>query len=374
MGATQQELAERSALTRFPFDRTFVAHVESGNAPPSTARFLSYLSLLHADPNTVLKLVDVAIEHESVPMGLEYLEYLHHAKRCHVEGKWDEAINWLFVGLRRAEEGGDKVWAAKLKIGASIVLRSQRAILLARRMAEEALNCLEIDDGDRVRAAIMVSQTCRYAEDYQGALAYLLLAASIKPAGDELLSTQLAQTRAGLALTLNQHAEAATYYEICVSGYERLGIRNEEANARSILSKVYWTIGKRSQAINEMKLALATIRRWPDRRYTVWVLAYAGWLAMERKQFIEARKLLLEAELRAKDLAPPCTLVVIRTYLLDLALRTGDAPLRHFMKAFLLRKARDANLDPEDRGYVDEVLRRLESETSDVGQRKPKKQ
>ncbi len=42
-----------------PFSGPASGTMKFGFAPPSTARFLSYLSLLHADPNTVLKLVDV---------------------------------------------------------------------------------------------------------------------------------------------------------------------------------------------------------------------------------------------------------------------------------------------------------------------------
>lgn len=364
MGATQQELAERSALTRFPFDRTFVAHVESGNAPPSTARFLSYLSLLHADPNTVLKLVDVAIEHESVPKGLEYLEYLLHAKRCHVEGKWDEALSWLLVGLERAKEAGEKAWAAKLKIGASIVLRSQGAMLIGRRLAEEAVNCPEIDNSDRTRAAIMLSQISRCCEEFHGSNAYLLLAESLDPKDNELLSTQLAHARAALAITLQQHEAAIGYLEVTLAGYEKVAHRPEEAMIRAMLAREYRLTGKRAAAEREMHLALVTIRRWPSRRHTIWVLIYAGWLAMERNQFVEARKLLLEAELRAKDVDPDNLLVVARSYLLDLALRNRDAPLRHFMRSFLVRKAKVAALDPDDRRYLNNVLDRLAKEAS----------
>ncbi len=372
LGVTQQKLAERSALTRFPFDRTFVAHVESGNASPSTARFLSYLSLLHADPNSVLKLVDIAIDHGSVPLGLGYREYLEHARKCHDEFNDDEALSWLLVGLRQAEEKGEKVNAAKLKIGAAIVLRSQKSLLFARRMAEEAVNCPEIDDGDRTRAAIMAGQICANCGEHHVAQAYQLLAEALDPKTDDLLSVYVTQNRGGLAVKAGKHAEAATYLRKAVSGFERLKERSREARNRASLARVCWLIGQRSEAESEMKLALATIRRWPSRQHTLGTLIDAGWLAMERKEYKEARKLLLESELLAKDCDPETLLVVARAHLLDLALRTQDAPLKHFMKTFVVRKLPSAQLLADDRRYAEQVLAQLSKEPSPKRARRPK--
>jgi hypothetical protein len=98
---------------------------------------------------------------------------------------------------------------------------------------------------------------------------------------------------------------------------------------------------------------------------------------MEARRFKEARKLLLEAEQRAKDHPRRGTLYMIRALLMDLALRTGEAPLRRFMKTHLQKGAPPGALDPAEVAYVESIVgstpAQLDADDSRVtsGSRKP---
>lgn len=356
LGLTQQQLAERSDATISPFDRAFVANLELGRGSSSATRFLTYLSLLRVDPDTVINLVDIEGSARGLGSELDGASYQQRADECLVDHRFDDALQWLWGGIANADRGQDRYWSARLRITAAAVLRRLGSLMVARRLGEAALASAALGAADRSEAALEVGRTSILLGEVHLGYAMARLAHEYEPASDPLRVARVHDLLAQAFICLGQSHRAIPALEASVEHHASAEQRPAEALRRALLARVLWDLGGHQPAEEEMQLALATIRRWPGRSQLPRTLSSAGWLAMESRRYKEARKLLLEAEQRAKDHPRHGTLYMIRAQLMDLALRTGEAPLRRFMKAHLQKGAPPGALDPAEIAYVESIV------------------
>jgi transcriptional regulator with XRE-family HTH domain len=99
---SQEELAQRSTLTKHRFDRTYVARIENGESADSAAKFLVYAAMLHADPRTVLEIINATEQWISYIEDLPIEEYLTRTKQNSDQGNFSVASMYALAGLTKA--------------------------------------------------------------------------------------------------------------------------------------------------------------------------------------------------------------------------------------------------------------------------------
>jgi transcriptional regulator with XRE-family HTH domain len=356
LGLSQRELSERSALTRHPFDRTYVAWIELGAAGENTAKFLTYLSLLQADPETVIKLVDVAMEHSPRHEELDHALYLARARQSFESDRCDEGLGWVLAGLNRAEQSGAMEWAGRFCIGASIVLRALGNVQMAQRFAARAFNLMALGPDDRARAAIMLSRTLRL-------MGNVIEAQAIVQHALRELALNSAQLRAELLgesinsfedLSLPQRQLVELQALAAFTSEAKLSLL--EASVHADLALLLALSGRAKDSEQHARLALAISQQQAHKPAAAYVYYAVGRSALLCGRRAEGRQLLFQAEQRAKQVGERRVVLLARVALLELANRTKDSGLRRLLRLPVIRLRREVPVYPADRRYLEEVL------------------
>ncbi len=361
-GISQQELAEKSLLTKHPFDRTYIARIENGEAADTAAKFLTYIALLQAKPETVVEIIEVAHRQEGIAEDLPIDEYLARCKSAVASGDYNQAVMWALAGLSRAAEMKDETWRAKFQISAAIVFKDQRSYSIARRFAEDALNNTVIDESLRARAAILAAGACVHANQPFSAKGLLR---AINPAS---LDADL-QLKADFLLQLANAEEATgdTSHAIALSAqartlYEGVGSTENMARAEMFISLMNLRVGELELARQQSESAVQLSRAASQKLILGRSLAIHGRAQTLLNELTAARESLLEAERRATECTNETLLFDVRAYLMDLARRMKDWKLAHVMRRHLLVGKRSLRLPIESIRLGDELLDALSQE------------
>lgn len=361
-GISQQELAEKSLLTKHPFDRTYIARVEGGEAADTAAKFLTYIAILQAKPETVVEIIEVAQRQEGIAEDLPIDEYLSRCKTAEAAGEYNQAVMWALAGLSRATELRDETWRAKFQIAAAIVFKDQRNYAIARRFAEDALNSPRIDVSLRARAAVLVAGACVKSNQSFSARGLLraidpgILDSDLRLKADVLLQSAIVEESLG---------EMTQAIELCLQArttYQELASTENLARAGIRLAKLLVRVGELKSARKEIASAVKLAGASAHKVILGIALTTQGRVLSLSEEYQDAKSSLVEAERIAKACSDATLLFETRTYLMDLARRKRDWQLARLMKRHVLAGRKDLRIPDNLRVLAGDLLNALNQE------------
>lgn len=355
-GISQQELAEKSLLTKHPFDRTYIARIENGEAADTAAKFLTYIALLQAKPETVVEIIEVAQRQEGIVEDLPIDEYLSRCKAAEAAGAYNQATMWALAGLSRAAELKDETWRAKLQIAAAIVFKNQQSFSIARRFAEEALNNPLVDEPLRVRAAILVAGVCVQTNQGFSGRGVLHAIDPIELERDPRLRADHTFQSASVEEALGETQRARELFERARVHYSTLSDSTNLARTDNRLAKLLIKLGEVEVAGQFSSGAVRTARAAGHRLLLAAALTTHGRALTLMGNVTEARDSLVEAERMAGQIGDEALLFLARAYLMDLARRMKDRNLVRLMHGHLLSGRKRLRLTDSIRKEVDDML------------------
>jgi transcriptional regulator with XRE-family HTH domain len=332
-GLSQHELAEKSLLTKHPFDRTYVARIENGETADTAAKFLTYIALLQAHPETVVEIVESASRYDAVDEDLPLPEYYANAKRESQSGSYGQAVAWVLAGLSKAREVKDPEWEVQLRIAAAIIFKNQNSFSIARRFAEDVLNSESASSEHRVRAAILLAGICielgqphsasgmirtidgaAIKNDPELLGSYLFESACVSAALGDTDAATLEFRRSAELYGLNQNHERLARIKYRLA---RIALETHDPDGAHLLASESIGIARRGSFEQIVGMALVVLGR----------------ASSLRGELVEAREWLLKAESQAKRLGDTLLQLEARAHLMGIAHKTGDGILkRHTLK------------------------------------------
>lgn len=355
-GISQQELAEKSLLTKHPFDRTYIARVEGGEAADTAAKFLTYIAILQAKPETVVEIIEIAQRQEGIAEDLPIDEYLSRCKTAEAAGDYNQAVMWALAGLSRATELRDETWRAKFQIAAAIVFKNQHSYSIARRFSEDALNNADVAPSLRARAAILVAGVC--VETGQGFSGRGLLRATDVQVlqADPSLEADHTFQAASVEEALGEFALARSLFEQARAAYANLESVTNIARTDNRLAMLFLKLGDLEAANTASASAVKIARQAGHRLILATALAVRGRAQTQVGLLPDARASLTEAERIARACGDELLLFEIRAYLMDLARTTKDRNLGQLMRSLVVSGKKSLRLPDGLRKVADDLL------------------
>lgn len=247
LGLSQLELAERSVGTKHPFDRSYIAHIETGRVTEFQSRFLNLVTLLFITPDEVREVMeggDRLLQNEaSCPLP----ELMKKVRAAADAGAYGKALSFALTGIGRAEAEGLAEWLPKFQLCASIVLRVKENWVLAKRFAESAFGAAGVDKVTRFRAADQLSTCCFYLGEMSAAKKYhrMYRATDFEHPFDRALWWH---HEAQLALKRGNGAAAEKAVRAALDLYQEAGEKPGLARATTVLAHAIQAQGRSAEA------------------------------------------------------------------------------------------------------------------------------
>lgn len=332
IGLSQHELAEKSLLTKHPFDRTYVARIENGETADTAAKFLTYISLLQAHPETVLEIIETSNRYESVAQDLPLPECYERVREAEAQGAYGLAIGYALSGLARAREEKDEEWHGKLSIAAAIVFKNQNAFSIASRFATNVLNGDGVSAELRTRASLLIAGICIETDQpHSGRGALRAIDPALLESEPGLMANYLGVS-ASVAAALGELEVAEDEFTRAAELFEVQGSRHSLALAQYRLSRL--VLGRRDleQASRLAKKAIDTAKTEPYGSLLGYCVLVLGQIQAAAGHLAEARRHLIDCEARARRCDDTLLLLEARASLMDVARREPDTALYRFLR------------------------------------------
>jgi transcriptional regulator with XRE-family HTH domain len=342
-GLSQEELAFRSALTKHRFDRTYIARIENGEAADSAAKFLVYAALLHANPETVLEIINATEKWVEFIEDLPIEEYLPRIKSESNQGNYNIAGMYALAGLTKANLQNDATWRVKYQLAAAIVFDNRGQHSVAKSMAEEALNADAATPPMQVRASVILATSAIYLDKLLTARGVLRSVEVDYLSVEPELTAHLLYTKGFVELAL-QKAEAAE--SLLRSALELFWQQNnfvEIARSSVKLAELCAQTGRASEAWTLAKQCLTFAKKAEHVALVGWGHLVLGRLHTASRDRGEAKEHLLTAEQNGKWRGEEELLFLARLALMEWSHVFEDKLLIRFMREHVrsgLRKLR----------------------------------
>lgn len=222
-GLSQHRLAELAARTEHQFDRTYVAHHESGNFGSASVRFLNYLSLLGANAQVVLQILAAP---EPQPLQLENRSCAELTARCRdlvAEAQYQAAVHVALASMRHFAAIRDLDNATKMRLVLGTVYQKQGNQMLARSHAEALYNDTSVAQRTRTGALLLLAQLAYHAHQDVSYHALLTHVDQSLFAAEDQLAAQFLITRAFEPLYDQRWADARPLLQRACEHLDRAG-------------------------------------------------------------------------------------------------------------------------------------------------------
>jgi transcriptional regulator with XRE-family HTH domain len=332
IGLSQHELAEKSLLTKHPFDRTCVARIENGETADTAAKFLTYISLLQAHPETVVEIIETSNRYVEVAEDLPLPECYARVREAEAHGAYGLAIGYALSGLARAREEKDEEWHGRLSIAAAIVFRNQNALSIAQRFATNVLNGEGVSHELRATASLLIAGICVENEQpHSGRGALRSIDRSLLESHPDLLANYLGAS-ASIAAALGESEVAEGEFAEAAELFEAQGNRKELARARYWQSRLALAAGDAGRARRFAESAVDLSRSGPFELLLGYCLLALGQAQAAAGELADARRHLIDSEARASRCDDTLLLLETRAQLMEVARRQPDAALYRFLR------------------------------------------
>lgn len=356
IGLSQHELAEKSLWTKHPFDRTYIARIENGETADTAAKFLTYIALLQAHPETVVELIERSTRDEAIEEDLPLPDYYARAKRACLGGAHAEAAAHALAGLSKAREVKDPEWEIRLQIAASIIFKSQNAFSIARSFAEEVLASESASIENRARAGILLAGISVQLGQVHAARAFMQAIDPTTIDADQGLYADYLFETASVAAALGDLESASCGFRQVAERTNRNGDSQRLARTTYRLARIALERQEFTAAHDLAHEALAIARRESTEVLVGLIYLVLGRACTLRGQLNEAREWLLAAEMLAGRLGDGLMQLESRAFLMDLTHRTADRQLFDSMKQQVNQGLRSERVTPTLRKQIDTLL------------------
>jgi transcriptional regulator with XRE-family HTH domain len=331
-GLSQEELAFRSALTKHRFDRTYIARIENGEAADSAAKFLVYAAMLHANPETVLEIINATEKWVEFIEDLPIEEYLPRIKSESNQGNYNIAGMYALAGLTKANLQNDATWRVKYQLSAAIVFNNRGQHSVAKSLAEEVLNAEAASPPMQVRASVILATSSIYLDKLLTARGALRSIEIDHPSIEPELTAHLLYTKGFVELVL-QRAEAAE--PLLRGALELFWKQNnfaEIARSSAKLAELCAQTGRSSEAWTLAKQCLAFAKKAEHVALVGWGHLALGRLHIASRDRGESKEHLLTAEQNGKWRGDEELLFLARVSLMEWSHVFDDKVLIRFMR------------------------------------------
>jgi transcriptional regulator with XRE-family HTH domain len=355
-GLSQEELAQRSARTKHRFDRTYVARIENGESADSAAKFLVYAAMLHADPRTVLEIINATEQWISYIEDLPIEEYLTRAKKNTDQGNFSVASMYALAGLTKATLQHDKDWQARYLLTAAIVFHSRNQYGITKTLADDLFNSEAATPDVRARAAVMLANASIHLDRLFTARGALRAIDRVAPAIDPLLRGHLLATDGIVELVHGNGEVAEQSFRQALELFWKQNSFVEIARTSHRLAEIQLARGHVDEAHVLAQQASTFAGRSEHVSMTSWAHLTLGRTHMANGDREVSKEHLLQAERIARRLQDEEALLVMRAYLLEWAQRFEDRALSRIMRDHVQRALRQVRVLPYYRAAALRIL------------------
>jgi transcriptional regulator with XRE-family HTH domain len=331
-GLSQEELAFRSALTKHRFDRTYIARIENGEAADSAAKFLVYAALLHANPETVLEIINATEKWVEFIEDLPIEEYSTRIRRETNQGNYNIAGMYALAGLTKANLQNDAAWRVKYQLAAAIVFQYKNQYSVAKNFAEEVLNSEPASRAVRARAAIVLASAALHLDKLVTARGVLRAIEDDLGSLDPSVIAHLTFMKGQVELVRGATATAEPLYRGALELYWQQNNFAEIARCSMKLSEVCLELDRPAEAQELAKQSLRFAKQATDTQVAGWAHLVLGRLHLARRERGDAKEHLLTAEQNGKWRADDELVLLARVFLMQWSHLFEDKILLRIMR------------------------------------------
>jgi transcriptional regulator with XRE-family HTH domain len=363
-GLSQEELAYRSALTKHRFDRTYIARIENGEAADSAAKFLVYAAMLHANPETVLEIINATEKWIEFIEDLPIEEYLPRIKSETNQGNYNIAGMYALAGLTKANLQNDATWRLKYQLAAAIVFQNRNQYSVAKNFPEEVLNSEAASNTVQARAAIILAGAALYLDKLVTARGALRSIEQDLASVDPDVIAHLTYMRGRVELALGNSHAAEPLMRSALELYWKQNNFTEIARSSMMLSWIFLEHGRTTDADQFANQSLKFARQAEHIQIAGWAHLVLGRLYVASGNRGEAKEHLLTAEQNGKWRADEELVMLARLFLMQWSYVFDDKILLRIMRDHVRAGLKKLHLLRNHRALASEILKQMPQEGS----------